>query len=86
VHVDGTLRPQTVAHNAGDPSGENPYALLLASFAEQTGRPPALLNTSFNHDAEPIVCTPRDAIATFVGSPLDALAIGPFLATKNPTR
>jgi len=86
VHVDGTLRPQTVAHNANDPSGGDPYARLLASFAEQTGRPPALLNTSFNHDAEPIVCTPRDAIATFAASPLDALAIGPFLVTKNRAR
>jgi carbamoyltransferase len=78
VHVDGTLRPQTVP-----PAADDPYAQLLGSFAEQTGRPPALLNTSFNHEAEPIVCTPRDAIATFAASPLDALAIGPFLVTKN---
>jgi carbamoyltransferase len=80
VHVDGTLRPQTVARNDTDP-----YARLLASFAEQTGRPPALLNTSFNHEAEPIVCTPRDAVATFAASPLDMLAIGPFLVRKDQT-
>ncbi|MFI7356170.1 carbamoyltransferase [Streptomyces avidinii] len=78
VHADGTLRPQTVA-----PDDTDPYARLLASFAEQTGRPPALLNTSFNHEAEPIVCTPRDAVATFAASPLDALAIGPFLIRKD---
>jgi carbamoyltransferase len=78
VHTDGTLRPQTVARDDADP-----YARLLASFAEQTGRPPALLNTSFNHEAEPIVCTPRDAVATFAASPLDALAIGPFLVLKE---
>ncbi|MCX4791942.1 hypothetical protein OG369_39490 [Streptomyces sp. NBC_01221] len=78
VHTDGTLRPQTVARDDTDP-----YARLLASFAEQTGRPPALLNTSFNHEAEPIVCTPRDAVATFAAGPLDALAIGPFLVRKD---
>lgn len=80
VHTDGTLRPQTVARDDTDP-----YARLLASFAEQTGRPPALLNTSFNHEAEPIVCTPRDAVATFAASPLDMLAIGPFLVRKDRT-
>ncbi|WP_234378499.1 carbamoyltransferase [Streptomyces sp. H036] len=78
VHTDGTLRPQTVARDDTDP-----YAALLASFAEQTGRPAALLNTSFNHEREPIVCTPHDAIATFAAGPLDALAIGPFLVRKD---
>jgi carbamoyltransferase len=46
VHVDGTVRPQTVPAAPGDP-----YAALLAAFAEHTGAPPALLNTSFNHEA-----------------------------------
>ncbi|MFI5749109.1 carbamoyltransferase C-terminal domain-containing protein [Streptomyces sp. NPDC051644] len=78
VHTDGTLRPQTVARDDTDP-----YARLLSSFAEQTGRPPALLNTPFNHEAEPIVCTPRNAVATFAASPLDMLAIGPFLVRRD---
>ncbi|GAA3086877.1 hypothetical protein GCM10020000_86980 [Streptomyces olivoverticillatus] len=78
MHTDGTLRPQTVA-----PDEAGPYARVLVSFAEQTGRPPALINTSFNHEAEPIVCTPRDAVATFAASPLDLLAIGPFLIRKD---
>jgi carbamoyltransferase len=78
MHTDGTLRPQTVPRNDSDP-----YARLLAAFGEQTGRPPAVLNTSFNHEAEPIVCTPRDAVATFAASRLDALAIGPFLVGKE---
>ncbi|MEU9074366.1 carbamoyltransferase C-terminal domain-containing protein [Kitasatospora sp. NPDC048538] len=78
VHTDSALRPQPVARDDTDP-----YARLLASFAEQTGRPPALLNTSFNHEAEPIVCSPRDAVATFAAGPLDVLAIGPFLDRKD---
>ncbi|MEU0216561.1 carbamoyltransferase C-terminal domain-containing protein [Streptomyces sp. NPDC006265] len=77
MHTDGTLRPQTVPRD-----DTHRYAELFASFAEQTGRPPALLNTSFNHEAEPIVCTPRDAVATFAAIPLGALAIGPFLVRK----
>jgi carbamoyltransferase len=44
---------------------------------------PAVLNTSFNHDAEPVVCTPTDALRTFYCTPLDALAIGGFLITKD---
>jgi carbamoyltransferase len=77
VHTDHTLRPQTVP---ADP--DHPYATLLSAFADHTGAPPALLNTSFNHEAEPIVCTPLDALRTFAATPLDALAIGGFLITK----
>lgn len=81
IHVDGTLRPQTVPDDT-----ENPYSALLAAFASQTGAPPALLNTSFNHEAEPIVCTPQDALRTFYASPLDVLAIGGFLIRKDDHR
>jgi carbamoyltransferase len=42
-----------------------------------------LVNTSFNVRGEPIVCTPRDAIEAFYGTPLDALAIGSFILEKN---
>lgn len=81
VHTDGTLRPHTVSEDA-----TNPYATLLAAFAEHTGAPPALLNTSFNHEAEPIVCTPLDAVRTFAASPLDVLGIGGFLVHKSDRR
>jgi carbamoyltransferase len=42
---------------------------------------PVLLNTSFN-DQEPIVCTPDDAISTFLKTEIDVLAIGNYLVTK----
>jgi len=42
---------------------------------------PVLLNTSFNDADEPIVCSPADALRTFLASQLDALAIGPFLVS-----
>ncbi len=75
-HVDGTARIQTInrAQNPG-------YYDLLKAFQARTGVP-VLVNTSFNTRGEPIVCTPRDAVESFWTSPLDALAIGPFLLEK----
>ncbi|MGE5469791.1 MAG: carbamoyltransferase [Bacteroidota bacterium] len=77
VHVDGTARVQTVAADA------NPLLhQLLCAFQRRTGVP-ILINTSFNVRGEPIVCTPRDAIAAFFSTPLDALVIGSFLVEKH---
>jgi carbamoyltransferase len=75
-HVDGTARVQTVA------ADRHPlYHRLLADFEALTGVP-VLVNTSFNTRGEPIVCSPRDAVECFWSSPLDTLAIGPFLLDK----
>jgi carbamoyltransferase len=41
------------------------------------------VNTSFNMHEEPIVCTPDDAVRSFVRGHLDYLAIGPFIV-ENP--
>jgi carbamoyltransferase len=57
------------------------YAELIREFASLTGLP-LVLNTSFNI-SEPIVTTPRQAVATFGRSSMDALVIGPYLATRT---
>lgn len=76
VHVDGTSRIQTVR------SSENPrYHRILSEFERITGVP-ILLNTSFNDD-EPIVCTPSDAIKTFLKTKIDYLVLGDFLVSKK---
>jgi carbamoyltransferase len=76
THVDSTARIQTVSEK------DNPlYYLLLKCFHDQTGCP-VLLNTSFNVMGEPIVCTPQDAINTFLKSGLDYLVIGNFIINK----
>lgn len=77
THADGTCRIQTVT------AQQNPlfYELLLR-FKELTGHG-ILLNTSLNLNHEPIVCSPRDALATYFASGLDALLIGNFLVKKN---
>lgn len=80
VHVDGTVRPQTVAADVLPL-----WHHLLESVGARTGHP-VLLNTSFNVRSEPIVGTPHDAIRCFFGSGLDALVIGSHLVLKPPVK
>ena len=75
-HVDNTGRLQSVSRE------ENPlYYDLIKAFDRKTGIP-VILNTSFNEN-EPIVCAPEQAIDCFKRTRMDALAIGPFFATKT---
>ncbi len=77
VHVDGSVRPQTVA------SGASPlYHRMIGEFALRTGAP-FVINTSLNYDGEPIVCTPQEALRCFYASGLDVLALGDFVLTKT---
>ena len=76
THVNGTARLHTVSHES------NPlYHELIQCFGEKTGVP-VVLNTSFNVRGEPIVCTPKEAIACFFSSGLDALILDRFLLQK----
>ena len=70
THVDYSARVQTV-HPETNPR----YHALLTAFAAQTGCP-VIVNTSFNVNEEPIVCTPQDALRCFRAAGLDCLAIG----------
>ena len=70
THVDYSARIQTV-HAETNPR----YHALLTEFKRLTGCP-VLVNTSFNVRGEPIVCQPGDAFRCFMGSGMDALAIG----------
>jgi carbamoyltransferase len=75
VHIDGTSRVQTVSQ-----SSNAKYHKLISEFEKLTGVP-IVLNTSFN-DSEPIVCSPQDAVTTFLKTKIDCLAIGSFLVCK----
>ena len=76
VHADGSGRLQTVERE------HNPrFYDLIQHFEKQTGIP-IVLNTSFNLNGEPIVCTPSDAIRTFYSCGLDALILGDYLLRK----
>lgn len=77
THVDGTCRVQTVNET------QNPlYYKLIKAFKNLSGHG-VLLNTSFNLSHEPIVQTPRDAIASFYASGLDQLYLGKSIVKKN---
>jgi len=77
VHVDGSGRIQTVYKDT------NPkFYALIKEFGKITGVP-VVLNTSFNLNGEPIVCSPKDAIRTFYSCGLDSLIIGNFIINKK---
>jgi carbamoyltransferase len=77
THVDGSARVQTV-------SRENYPRLweLLRAFERVAGLP-VLLNTSFNVKGQPIVCTPDEALDTFLFAKLDMLVIGDFVVSAR---
>jgi carbamoyltransferase len=79
VHVDGTTRPQVVTR-----ATDTRYRRLVEAFAALTGIP-AVVNTSFNTQGEPIVCSVEDAVRTFFGSGLDLLVAGSAIVKKAPT-
>ena len=75
THVDGSARPQTV-----DPATEPRLAALLGAWGARSGVP-VLINTSFNHASEPIVCSPGDALRAAVAMRLDAVVLEDVLVT-----
>lgn len=77
VHVDGTARAQTV-QGQDDPL----TARLLADFRSRTGLP-VLANTSLNTAGRPMVDSPRDALECFGSTPVDVLAMGPYLVRRR---
>ena len=76
VHVDKTGRLQSVDKNY------NPkFYNLINEFYKLTNIP-IILNTSFNIQGEPIVCSIEDAIKNFYLSGLDKMYIGDFEISK----
>jgi carbamoyltransferase len=76
VHKDFTARVQTV-----DKETNRIFYNLINDFYKLTDIP-VLLNTSFNLNGEPIVCSPKDAIRTFYSCGLDILVMGNYLIRK----
>jgi carbamoyltransferase len=77
THVDYSARIQTV-HADTNPR----YHALISAFKHLTGCP-VVVNTSFNVRGEPIVCTPGDAFRCFMGTEIEALAIGNCFLRKE---
>jgi len=77
VHVDKTLRPQTV-----DKKMNPRYWNLISEFEKITGVP-VVVNTSFNLKGEPNVSSPTDAVRTFFTSGLNLLYVGNYKVYKQ---
>jgi len=80
THQDGTGRVQTVTETEN-----GRFYRLIRTFGDLTGTP-LVLNTSFNVRGEPIVCTPQDAIRTFLNTGIDVLVIGNCVVSTKPGR
>ena len=78
THRDGTGRVQTVSEQAN-----GRFYRLIKAFAKRTGVP-VVINTSFNVRGEPIVCTPEDALNTFLNTGIDVVAMGNCLVSVKP--
>ena len=77
THVDYSARIQTV-HRETNPR----FHALISAFKRHTGCP-VLVNTSFNVRGEPIACTPEDAFRCFMGTGIEALAVGNCFLRKE---
>ena len=77
VHVDGTARPQLVKKEV-NPS----YYKIIDEYRKITGIP-TIVNTSFNMHEEPIVCTPDDAIRSYLQGHLDVIALGNWIVLNK---
>ncbi len=56
---------------------------LLQNFLQRTGHP-LLIKTSFCRPGEALVCTPEDALNTFMGTDLQYLILEDLLITRRP--
>ena len=76
INIDGSCRPQILENN-----NNSKYVKLLKEIKTLTGKG-VLLNTSFNIHGEPLVCSPNDAIKTFISTGIKYLVIGDFIVTQ----
>jgi carbamoyltransferase len=76
THADGSGRLQTVSRRTN-----LRYHALISEFERQTGVG-LVLNTSFN-EHEPIVASPADAIACYLKTRMDVLAMGNWVLARR---
>jgi len=76
THVDESARIQTVSKQ-----NNIKYHSLIKKFFDET-KCPILLNTSFNEN-DPIVCSPIDAINTFLKTEIDILVMENYMLVRE---
>jgi SAM-dependent methyltransferase/uncharacterized protein YbaR (Trm112 family) len=78
--VDFSSPVQTV-----DPARNRLFYDLIQAFYRTTGCP-LLLNADFSLNWEPVVCSPTDALKSFMSSEIDVLCMGHFVLCKSEQR
>jgi len=76
THVDYSARVQTVNQEVSPV-----YYDLINEFKKITNYG-VIINTSFNVNGEPIVCTPKEAVKCFMNTDMDALVLNNFFLLK----
>ncbi|KYK21254.1 hypothetical protein AYK24_03360 [Thermoplasmatales archaeon SG8-52-4] len=76
THIDYSARVQSI-----NKEYHPVYYDLINEFKKHTGYG-VIINTSFNVNGEPIICTPRDAVTCFMTTNMDALIMNDFLLLK----
>jgi carbamoyltransferase len=77
IHYDGTSRLQTITKKTHSSLYD-----VINEFKKLSGIP-ILINTSFNDNNEPIVCTPQNAYDCFMKTEMDFLVMGNYLVKKQ---
>jgi carbamoyltransferase len=77
THVDGSGRLQTIKRE------HNPFYYDLIREFEKLSNVSIVINTSFNVQGEPIVCSPEDAYDCMMKTGIDFLVIDNFLIKKE---
>lgn len=75
INVDGSCRPQILGQE------NSLFRELLKEVKKLTGHG-IVLNTSFNIHGEPMVCSPQDAVSTFLRTKSRYMAIQNYLITR----
>ena len=76
IHIDKTTRPQTLKREV------NKTYYEIIKYIYDSINLPVVLNTSFNLHGEPIVCTEKDAVNSFLKADFDALLLWNYLISK----
>jgi len=77
VHINGTARPQILFRE------DNPRLYKILQIYKSLKGTSTIINTSFNSHEEPIVCSPEDAIKSFLSCNLDYLVLNNFLVWRR---
>jgi carbamoyltransferase len=84
VHPGVVQRDGTALPNLVEAADEPAISRLLHTITARTGQR-AVAQLDLRFEAEPIVCSPGDAIRAWRASDLDALLLGPYLVERSDT-